>query len=109
MINGTPLVCESEATRTAAGALILGKKLKDYGGHDNFVAPAELTVTITLSEYRDLVKASATHYSELEKVLNEKRKAEYENTKLKEQLETLKSLRPVGCATGEDCNGSEAH
>lgn len=34
---------------------VLEKKLKGYGESDNFVAPHELTVTITLSEYRSLV------------------------------------------------------
>jgi len=34
---------------------VLEKKLKGYGESDNFVAPRELTVTITLSEYRSLV------------------------------------------------------
>ena len=108
MLNGTPLGCETDANRTTAGALIVDKKLKDYGGHDNFVAPAELTVTITLSEYRDLVKTSATHSSEIGKLRNEKWKVESENTKLKEQLNTLKSFCPAAQPTGEDCNGSEA-
>lgn len=36
-------------------AQVLEKKLKGYGESDNFVAPRELTVTITLSEYRSLV------------------------------------------------------
>ena len=34
---------------------VLEKKLKGYGESDNFVAPRELTVTITLGEYRSLV------------------------------------------------------
>lgn len=34
---------------------VLEKKLNGYGESDNFVAPHELTVTITLSEYRSLV------------------------------------------------------
>lgn len=34
---------------------VLEKKLNGYGESDNFVAPRELTVTITLSEYRSLV------------------------------------------------------
>lgn len=107
MINGTPLACESEAARTAAGALILNKKLKDYGGHDDFVAPAELTVTITLSEYRDLVKTSATHSSELEKLRNEKWKVESENRQLKDALETLKTVRSMNTTHQENADDGE--
>lgn len=42
-------MCSSNDTQ------VLEKKLKGYGESDNFVAPRELTVTITLSEYRSLV------------------------------------------------------
>ena len=42
-------MCDSNDTQ------VLEKKLKGYGESDNFVAPRELTVTITLSEYRSLV------------------------------------------------------
>ena len=42
-------MCNSNDTQ------VLEKKLKGYGESDNFVAPRELTVTITLSEYRSLV------------------------------------------------------
>lgn len=40
---------------TSNDTQVLEKKLKGYGESDNFVAPRELTVTITLSEYRSLV------------------------------------------------------
>ena len=42
-------MCNSKDTQ------VLEKELKGHGGSDNFVAPRELTVTITLSEYRSLV------------------------------------------------------
>lgn len=42
-------MCNSNDTQ------VLEKKLKGYGESDNFVAPRELTVTITLNEYRSLV------------------------------------------------------
>ena len=42
-------MCNSNDTQ------VLEKKLKGYGESDNFVAPRELTVTITLSEERSLV------------------------------------------------------
>ena len=40
---------------TSDDTQVLEKKLKGYGESDNFVAPRELTVTITLGEYRSLV------------------------------------------------------
>lgn len=40
---------------TANDTQVLDKKLRDYSNHQDFVAPRELTVTITLSEYRSLV------------------------------------------------------
>ena len=40
---------------TSNDTQVLEKKLKGYGESDNFVAPRELTVTITLNEYRSLV------------------------------------------------------
>ena len=40
---------------TSTSTQVLEKKLNGYGEYDNFVAPHELTVTITLSEYRSLV------------------------------------------------------
>lgn len=40
---------------TSNDTQVLEKKLNGYGESDNFVAPRELTVTITLSEYRSLV------------------------------------------------------
>lgn len=42
-------MCNSNDTQ------VLEKKLKGYGESENFVAPRELTVTITLGEYRSLV------------------------------------------------------
>lgn len=42
-------MCNSNDTK------VLEKKLNGFGESDNFVAPRELTVTITLSEYRSLV------------------------------------------------------
>jgi len=40
---------------TSNDTQVLEKKLNGYGESDNFVAPRELTVTITLNEYRSLV------------------------------------------------------
>lgn len=45
---------------------VLEKKLNGYGESDNFVAPHELTVTITLSEYRSLVMTKRSYDKSIE-------------------------------------------
>lgn len=75
--------------------LILDKKLQNYGRNHDFVAPKELTVTITLAEYRELVSSDSKSSSEYEKLRNEKWALEAENKKLKETIETLKALCPL--------------
>ena len=35
------------------------RKMDRWGGNDNFVAPRELTLTITLCEYRNLISENA--------------------------------------------------
>lgn len=78
-----------------ADTLVLDKKLQNYGRNDDFVAPRELTVTITLAEYRALVGANAKNSSEYDKLQKEKWALESENKKLKETLEALKSICPM--------------
>ena len=78
-----------------ADTLILDKKLNNYGRNDDFVAPKELTLTITLAEYRALVSANAKNSSEYDKLQKEKWALESENKKLKETLEALKSICPM--------------
>jgi hypothetical protein len=72
--------------------LILDKKLQNYGRNHDFVAPKELTVTITLAEYRELVSSSARSSSECDKLQNRIWKLEAENKKLKETVDTIKFL-----------------
>jgi peptidoglycan hydrolase CwlO-like protein len=74
--------------------LVLNKKLDNYGHNDDFVAPRELTVTITLSEYRDLVSAKSKADSSYSTLQQEKWKIEHERDDLKKKLETLTSLCP---------------
>lgn len=51
--------------------IVLEKKLDEYGTNfKDFVAPHELTVTITLSEYRDLVGKNAKKKRNLKKKLH---------------------------------------
>ena len=65
------------------------EKNKPYIMNDDFLIENELTVTITLSEYRDLVGFKAKHDAELTKISNEKWKVEQENRRLKEKILSL--------------------
>ena len=67
---------------TANDAQVLDKKLRDYGNHNDFVAPRELTVTITLSEYRNLVLAKGMN----DKIIENLRNKNYE---LEQKVQTL--------------------
>lgn len=79
---------------------IIAKKLSDYSsGHDerNFVAPNEITVTITLEEYRDLVITKATTDAKVKAAEEDKfergqrcGRLEKENAELKAELYELK-------------------
>lgn len=61
---------------------VLDKKLRDYGNHQDFVAPRELTVTITLNEYRSLVMAKSVNG----KIIDDLRDM---NNKLEQKVQTL--------------------
>lgn len=65
---------------------LTNKKL-DAWGHklNDFKAESELTVVITLNEYRELVKSVATKEYDIEKTNNDKYRREEENRKLKEK------------------------
>ena len=67
---------------TANDTQILDKKLRDYGNHNDFVAPRELTVTITLSEYRSLVMAKGVNDKTIEDLRNK-------NYELEQKVQTL--------------------
>ena len=81
----------------------LAKKMSKWDGpEDNFVATGEITVTITLSEYRDLIKEKATKGTEIQELRNSKyaadeqlKAAKAEIAELKEQIVRLKSLYPT--------------
>lgn len=75
--------------------LVLNKKIENYGKNIDFVAPRELTVTITLSEYRELVNYNAKCSYENEKIRSEKWKLETDNKKLTETIEALKTVCPM--------------
>ena len=61
----------------------------DNANKDNFVAPAELTVTITLNEYRDLVSTAANTKAKVDEANKDKYKREDEIKKLNEKIVEL--------------------
>lgn len=71
--------------------IVLEKKLDDYSANKNdFLAAQELTVTITLREYRDLVTNCATKEADISKANTEKWEYKSECEKLKEEISELK-------------------
>jgi hypothetical protein len=66
-------------------------KTDEYSSNkDNFEIDGELTVTITLNEYRNLVSVSATKDLLVKQAESDKYTREQENRALKEQNEKLK-------------------
>lgn len=65
-----------------------GKEMISYNDVSNdYVGDNELTVTITLNEYRSLVKGIATKEADISKVRSELYKKDQEIQVLKEKLE----------------------
>lgn len=69
---------------------VLEKKLNGYGESDNFVAPRELTVTITLSEYRSLVMAKRSYDKSIEDLRTMYYKMEHKVQTLVDELNRSK-------------------
>ena len=68
------------------------KKLESYDwGKDNFLAGQELTVTITLREYRELVASKATADQTVQASREKVVKLEQDLKKAQEQAERLKA------------------
>lgn len=69
------------------------KKQTDNFGDtpNNYVIDHELTVKITLAEYRELVTDQATMRSQIKKAEENRFERESENKRLKEENETLKA------------------
>ncbi len=71
---------------------VLAKKLEDYTFEKNdFIAAGEITVTITLSEYRRLVTSDATKTADIEKANKDRFERDNENRRLKEEVARLKA------------------
>lgn len=72
--------------------IVLDKKIDGYGTNlKDFVAPQEITVTITLNEYRELVKEVATKEKDINEANKDKYTREAENDKLRKEVAELKS------------------
>lgn len=72
--------------------VILDKKMDRYGFKDeNFLASGELTVTITLGEYRHLVEDVATAKNRIDKAESDRYERNKENEALKEENNRLKA------------------
>lgn len=72
--------------------VLLDKKLDRYGFESNdFLAAGELTVTITLSEYRKLVKDVATAQARIDKAEADRYERNRENERLTEENNRLKA------------------
>ena len=71
---------------------ILDKKMEMYRWDDkNYVAEGELTITITLAEYRELIASHATKQQAIETANEDKYKRENENKMLREEVEILRA------------------
>lgn len=84
---------------------ILDKKIDhfDWKAKD-FVAESEITITITLAEYRALVTSEATKQYDIAKANEDKYKRDSENKMLKEEVD---SLRAKLYALQNFCDGIE--
>ena len=88
---------------------ILNKKLDNYYSENNdFVASGEITVEITLAEYRDLVKSKARMDYELEKARNERYELDKKNAELKKEIKMLEDkVYKFVYSGGERCVNNE--
>ena len=72
--------------------VVLDKKMDNYNfENNNFLASQELTVTITLAEYRKLVENDATSKQRIKQSDDDKYARNCENTALKEENARLKA------------------
>lgn len=65
------------------------ERSKPYMNNNDYVVENEITVRITLAEYRELVGFRAKYDAELSKLKSEKFKVEQENKRLKDKILSL--------------------
>lgn len=71
---------------------IRNKKLENYSFEENnYIIPEEITLTVTLREYRDLVSKCAAADALIKRAEENKWLREKENKELKEEVAELKS------------------
>lgn len=71
---------------------ILDKKIEQYRWEaKDYVAENELTITITLAEYRALIASDATKHHDIAKANEDKYKREEDNKRLKEEVDSLRA------------------
>lgn len=71
---------------------ILDKKIDNYRWDANdYVAEGEITITITLAEYRALISSNATKQHDIAKANEDKYKRDTENARLKEEVDALRA------------------
>lgn len=78
---------------TEINAILQAKMEERYGysTEENLLAPSELTVTITLNEYRKLITSNATKEQAIKEAKEERYKAERERDNLKNEVTKLKT------------------
>lgn len=71
---------------------VLDKKIDSYSYDEkNFIAPHEITVTITLREYRKLIEEVSTKQADIDKANSDRWVRNEENEKLKQEISELQS------------------
>lgn len=77
---------------TVVNNVVLDKKIEGYYFEsNNFIAPQEITITITLAEYRELVKKVATRDADIDAANKDRYTRNSENEKLKAEIAELKA------------------
>ena len=72
--------------------VVLNKKIDSYDYDEkDFIAPHEITVTITLREYRRLIEEFATKQADIDKANSDRYARNLENEKLKQEISELQS------------------
>ena len=75
---------------------ILDKKLNEWGySHNDYVAQGEITVEITLREYRDLIENKAKSQYKIDEAIRESSEYKKENEELKAQIKDLNEVISV--------------
>lgn len=92
---------------------IIEKKLEySNTASKDFELPNEISVRITLREYRELVSSNATNQNDIDKANSDKWKLQDENRRLKEEISSLREklvhlMEPCTVAPDPDAEKEE--